>query len=57
MYLNWLACLLLGHWGFNWLFPIALDFSGVISHPRDRQVSQHVVSVESSSPTHRRLYS
>ena len=38
-------------------FLLLQDFSGVVSQPMGLRVSQHVVSVESSSLTHHRPYS
>ena len=38
-------------------FLLLRYFSGVVSHPRDLQVTQYVVSVESSSLTHHMPYS
>ena len=49
-------CLLHGHSGLTGAFPLVRYFSGVVSYSKDLQVSQYVVSVESSSPVHHGFY-
>ena len=53
--LSLVYCLVIG--GSTGGFHLLLDFSDVVSHPRDLRVSQNIVSVESSSLTYHRPYS